>query len=121
MGVMKIPYITVTVDEPGPHARAMLEERRRLCPTCHGPGLVRPRHGRGVLEDCPTCDGGRIKDFSQPSPRPTVARVLEIVRTVIRARRQACYGELRIGDDQLEELARAIVTNIAAEIATGDL
>ena len=133
---MKIPYITVTVDEPGPNARAMLESRK------DGRCIVEGcRYERGHWGACRSANGSRLYmrelESAQPcsrctacakcdahdsvSPRPTVARVLEIVRNVIRARRQACYGELRICDDQLEELARAIVTNIAAEIATGDL
>ena len=110
---MTFPRITDMVDPPGPNAQALLDHSRKQPsprPTCaHQFG------GAGVCVLCGT------SAYRQPSPRPTVARVLDIVRNVIRARRQACYGELRIGDDQLEELARAIVTNIAAEIATGDL
>jgi hypothetical protein len=81
---MKIPYITATIDELGPNARAMLNNA----------GLRGP-------------------------PRLAMERQLDIVRAVILRRRQPCYGSLAITLDQADEMARAIVSNIAAEIAGG--
>lgn len=49
-----------------------------------------------------------------PSP-PSLAHQVATVVTVLRARRQACYGALQITDEQIEEMARAVVCALSLE------
>lgn len=95
---MKTPdLITDTVAPLGPNARAML--RRCDC----------------GARDCDYCrfdSRGEQHVAKQPSPRPTVVRLLADTKAVILRRRQECYGALAISDEQADELSRALVQHL---------
>jgi len=48
--------------------------------------------------------------FLPPGP---LELAVDITREVIRARRQSCYGALQITDDQIDELARAVIQHLS--------
>lgn len=121
------PAITDVVAPLGPNARAMLEDAKAA--RCEFSGCNRPRldefdtHGAckvGVKHPMCICRLRRnhpnCHDFvswhKQPSPRPTVLRLLADTKAVILRRRQECYGGLAISDEQADELSRALVQHL---------
>lgn len=105
------PPITDVVAPLGPNARAM------LCGACNRCGEFAElrKYMDGELGAnwrlCARCHGF-ASTYTQPSPRPTVLRLLADTKAVILRRRQECYGGLAISDEQADELARALVQNL---------